>query len=98
MPRATATSDAFNAVAEPRRRLLIDVLACHSGCAVNDRVCCSGVGRNRGAKLFWQKTHKPCECRVFGWETEITGFGRLIDWWNFGDCDPIQPQIPQSEL
>ena len=39
MPRATTTSDAFNAVAEPRRRLLIDVLARRgTPCAVNDIV------------------------------------------------------------
>ncbi len=39
MPRATTTSDAFNAVAEPRRRQLIDVLARDGKpVAVNDLV------------------------------------------------------------
>jgi DNA-binding transcriptional ArsR family regulator len=43
MPRQPTTSDAFNAVAEPRRRLLIDVLARESaayrqGMPVNDLV------------------------------------------------------------
>ena len=38
MPRAATTSDAFNAVAEPRRRQLIDVLARGTPYAVNDLV------------------------------------------------------------
>lgn len=38
MPRAATTTDVFNAIAEPRRRELIDVLATGEDHAVNDLV------------------------------------------------------------
>jgi DNA-binding transcriptional ArsR family regulator len=43
MARATTFSDAFNAVAEPRRREIIDLLAERSGWAVNDLVLKMGI-------------------------------------------------------
>ena len=43
MARATTYSDAFNAVAEPRRREIIDLLAAKSGWAVNDLVLKLGI-------------------------------------------------------
>lgn len=43
MARATTYSDAFNAVAEPRRREIIDLLAEKSGWAVNDLVLKLGI-------------------------------------------------------
>jgi DNA-binding transcriptional ArsR family regulator len=38
MPRAATTADVFNAIAEPRRRQLIDLLVDGRGHAVNDMV------------------------------------------------------------
>jgi DNA-binding transcriptional ArsR family regulator len=38
MPRAAATSDPFNAIAEPRRRRIIEVLAKSSDQAVNELI------------------------------------------------------------
>ena len=45
MPRAATTSDVFNAIAEPRRRQIIDLLAASAGepCAVNDLVHALGL-------------------------------------------------------
>src|SRR5687768_4165496 len=43
MPRAATTSDVFNAIAEPRRRQIIDVLAARDGQAVNDLVHALGI-------------------------------------------------------
>lgn len=42
MARAATTTDAFNAVAEPRRRQILDVLA-HGERAVNDLVALIGI-------------------------------------------------------
>jgi DNA-binding transcriptional ArsR family regulator len=44
MARAATTTDAFNAVAEPRRRQLLDLLA-EGECAVNDLVAGLGVAQ-----------------------------------------------------
>jgi DNA-binding transcriptional ArsR family regulator len=43
MPRAATTSDAFNAVAEPRRREIIDVLSLRGQQAVGDLVLRLGI-------------------------------------------------------
>ena len=42
MARAATTADAFNAVAEPRRRQILDLLA-HGGRPVNDLVDAMGI-------------------------------------------------------
>jgi DNA-binding transcriptional ArsR family regulator len=44
MARAATTTDAFNAVAEPRRRQILDLLA-GGECAVNDLVAQLGVAQ-----------------------------------------------------
>ena len=44
MPRAATTSDVFNAVAEPRRREILDYLAPHER-AVSDVVAALGLGQ-----------------------------------------------------
>lgn len=44
MPRAATTSDAFNAIAEPRRREILDYLAPHER-AVNDVVDAIGLAQ-----------------------------------------------------
>ena len=43
MARATTTSDVFNAIAEPRRRQIIDLLAKHRGMAVGAIVIALGL-------------------------------------------------------
>ena len=43
MPRATTTSDAFNAIAEPRRRQIIDLLARRGSLAVGAIVLALGL-------------------------------------------------------
>lgn len=43
MPRATTTSDVFNAIAEPRRRQIIDVLARGEGQLVGSLVDALGI-------------------------------------------------------
>jgi DNA-binding transcriptional ArsR family regulator len=47
--RAPTTSDAFNAVAEPRRREILDVLA-HGECSVNDLVQAVGLAQPQVSK------------------------------------------------
>ena len=49
MPRAATTTDAFNAVAEPRRRQILDVLAGGER-SVNDLVERLGVGQPQVSK------------------------------------------------
>ena len=49
MARAATTSDAFNAVAEPRRRLILDRLA-HGELPVNDLVRLTGLGQPQVSK------------------------------------------------
>ncbi|MGH8966025.1 MAG: ArsR/SmtB family transcription factor [Actinomycetes bacterium] len=44
MARAATTADAFNAVAEPRRRAILDVLA-GGECAVSDLVAALGIAQ-----------------------------------------------------
>ena len=44
MPRAATTSDAFNAIAEPRRRAILEHLALKE-CAVGDLVEALGLGQ-----------------------------------------------------
>src|ERR1700733_5257267 len=43
MPRATTTSDVFNAIAEPRRRQIIDLLSRHRSLAVGAIVLTLGL-------------------------------------------------------
>ena len=43
MPRASVTSDVFNAIAEPRRRQIIDLLSRHRGLAVGAIVLALGL-------------------------------------------------------
>jgi DNA-binding transcriptional ArsR family regulator len=43
MPRATTTSDAFNAIAEPRRRQIIELLSQHRSLAVGAIVLSLGL-------------------------------------------------------
>ena len=52
MPRAATTTDAFNAIAEPRRRQLIELLAQAGGRAraVNDLVDAVGLPQPAGSK------------------------------------------------
>lgn len=45
MPRAATTTDVFNAIAEPRRRQIIDVLALGKDRAVNDLVEMLSMGQ-----------------------------------------------------
>ena len=49
MARAATTTDAFNAVAEPRRREILDVLA-GGECPVNDLVEAVGLGQPQVSK------------------------------------------------
>ena len=49
MPRAATTADAFNAVAEPRRRQILDVLA-RGERSVNDLVARLGVAQPQVSK------------------------------------------------
>jgi DNA-binding transcriptional ArsR family regulator len=49
MARAATTSDAFNAVAEPTRRLILDRLA-HGELPVNDLVRLTGLGQPQVSK------------------------------------------------
>ena len=49
MARAATTTDAFNAVAEPRRRQILDVLA-GGECAVNDLVVALGLAQPQVSK------------------------------------------------
>jgi DNA-binding transcriptional ArsR family regulator len=49
MPRAATTTDVFNAVAEPRRREILDLLAI-SERSVNDLVALSGMGQPQVSK------------------------------------------------
>lgn len=49
MARAATTSDAFNAVAEPRRRQILDVLA-HGERPVNDLVAALGLAQPQVSK------------------------------------------------
>lgn len=49
MARAATTADAFNAVAEPRRRQILDVLACGER-AVNDLVRELGIAQPQVSK------------------------------------------------
>jgi DNA-binding transcriptional ArsR family regulator len=49
MVRATTTSDAFSAVAEPRRRQILDLLA-HGERAVNDVVASLGLAQPQVSK------------------------------------------------
>jgi DNA-binding transcriptional ArsR family regulator len=49
MARAATTSDAFNAVAEPRRRAILDLLA-HGERPVNDVVVALGLGQPQVSK------------------------------------------------
>ncbi len=49
MPRAATTTDAFNAVAEPRRRQILDALA-DGECPVNDLVALLGLGQPQVSK------------------------------------------------
>jgi DNA-binding transcriptional ArsR family regulator len=49
MPRAPTTTDAFNAVAEPRRRRILDLLA-HGERQVNDIVDALGLGQPQASK------------------------------------------------
>jgi DNA-binding transcriptional ArsR family regulator len=44
MPRATTTSDAFNAIAEPRRREILDYLSAHEH-TVGDIVAAMGLAQ-----------------------------------------------------
>lgn len=53
MPRAPTTTDAFNAIAEPRRRAILDLLAAHGALAVGAIVMATGqpqptVSKNLG--------------------------------------------------
>ena len=48
MARAATTADAFNAVAEPRRRQILDVLA--GGASVNDLVRMLGLAQPQVSK------------------------------------------------
>jgi DNA-binding transcriptional ArsR family regulator len=52
MARAATTTDAFNAVAEPRRRQILDVLAdgAHAEMAVNDLVAVLGLAQPQVSK------------------------------------------------
>jgi DNA-binding transcriptional ArsR family regulator len=50
MARAATTADAFNAVAEPRRRLILDVLAGGEERPVNDIVQLLGLGQPQVSK------------------------------------------------
>jgi DNA-binding transcriptional ArsR family regulator len=43
MPRAATTTDAFNAIAEPRRRQIVEVLARHGALAVGALVVTLGL-------------------------------------------------------
>src|SRR5262245_40258855 len=45
MPRAATTSDVFNAIAEPRRRQIIDLLARRGGMAVGAVVAALGLSQ-----------------------------------------------------
>jgi DNA-binding transcriptional ArsR family regulator len=49
MARAATTADAFNAVAEPRRRQIVDVLAAGE-CPVNDIVAALGLAQPQVSK------------------------------------------------
>lgn len=49
MARAATTSDAFNAVAEPRRRAILDLLT-HGERPVNDVVAALGLGQPQVSK------------------------------------------------
>ena len=50
MARAATTTDAFNAVAEPRRRQILDVLASGDERAVNDLVVLLGLAQPQVSK------------------------------------------------
>jgi DNA-binding transcriptional ArsR family regulator len=50
MARAATTADAFNAVAEPRRRELLDVLAAQGERQVNDLVAATGLAQPQVSK------------------------------------------------
>jgi len=50
MPRATTTSDVFNAIAEPRRRQIIDVLARGEGQLVGSLVDSLGIPQSAVSK------------------------------------------------
>ncbi len=50
MARAATTADAFNAVAEPRRRQILDELAAHGECSVNDLVRLLGLAQPQVSK------------------------------------------------
>ena len=45
MPRATTTSDVFNAIAEPRRRQIIELLARHGAMTVGAVVAAIGLAQ-----------------------------------------------------
>ena len=48
--RAATTADAFNAIAEPRRRELLDVLAAQGERQVNDLVAATGLAQPQVSK------------------------------------------------
>jgi DNA-binding transcriptional ArsR family regulator len=50
MARAATTSDAFNAVAEPRRRAILDILAAGGELPVNDLVRLLGLAQPQVSK------------------------------------------------
>ena len=50
MARAATTADAFNAIAEPRRRELLDVLAAQGERQVNDLVAATGLAQPQVSK------------------------------------------------
>jgi DNA-binding transcriptional ArsR family regulator len=50
MPRASATSDVFSAIAEPRRRQIIDLLSRGRGLAVGTIVLTLGLGQSAVSK------------------------------------------------
>jgi DNA-binding transcriptional ArsR family regulator len=84
MPRAATTSDAFNAIAEPRRRAILELLAPREH-AVNDIVAALGLGQPSVSKhlrvlLDVGLVGVRREGRQAFYRTNAEGIGPLHEW------------------
>ena len=85
MPRAATTTDVFNAVAEPRRRQIVDLLARRGSLAVGAIVLALGipqpaVSKHLGVLKLAGLVHDRRDGRQTHYSAEPQGLAPLIDW------------------
>jgi hypothetical protein len=92
MARAATTTDVFNAVAEPRRREILDLLAGGER-SVNDLVALLDLAQPHDGRFRWYRLNGPALKPIHEW---ITAY---VHTWNdrFEALDSVLDELKQQE-